>query len=104
MKAKQERKQARAQAATGEPARTKSARPGPARARPARAKAARPANDRGDAAIEARLARLEEAVALQTERSDELFDKVEAVLSQSIQLGGPGGEGASSGEAVGSAD
>jgi hypothetical protein len=69
-----------------EPARSaKAARTKRGRARAAPAKAARAANVREDTAIKSRLGRLEQAVALQAERSEELLHKLEAVLTNSNQ-------------------
>jgi|SRR5437764_11465675 len=102
-------KQGRAKAASPKAARTKPggaksgrakaarARPGGAksgRAKGAQAKPAKTADGGADANVESRLARLEEALALQAERSDELLEKVEAVLAKSNPPGA-GGAGAS---------
>jgi hypothetical protein len=88
-------KQARARPGSAKVARTKPggakagrAKAGRARtggAKAARAKGAAPkvASGRDDANIESRLVRLEQAVALQTERSDELLEKIESVLADS---------------------
>src|SRR5881275_104366 len=75
---KEERKQARAKGGSGTAGAPKAGRP-----KAARAKGARAASGEGETAIEARLARLEQAVALQAERSEELLEKVEAVLGES---------------------
>jgi hypothetical protein len=83
--AREERRQARAQAGSGAAARTKPGRSRPGRAQPTRARAAKGATAGDDTAIEARLASLEQAVALQAERSEELLEKVEAMLAESNQ-------------------
>ena len=87
---KEERKQARAKGGgSGAAAATKASRPKAGRAGATRAKAGKAGSAGDDAGIETRLERLEQAVASQAERSDELLKKVEAVLAGSNQSGGP---------------
>jgi hypothetical protein len=91
-------KQARAKAVSGDAPRTKPGRPKPGRAQPTRPKAAKAASGSDDTTIESRLARLEQAVALQAERTEELLEKVEAVLTKSNQPVGGSRGGASGGD------
>jgi hypothetical protein len=102
-------KPGRAKAARTKPGAAKPGAAKPGAAKPGAAKAAR-AREKGvlakpgktaagagagDATVESRLARLEEMALLQAKRSDELFEKVEAVLAESVQPGA--GEDAAAG-------